>query len=235
MIPKTFHWVWLGEGAIPDRDRAWMQSWRAHHPGWVCIVWAEHPGSVSLDGFETRPLPSLCNQKFYNDIEQWVDGRAVVAARSDIARYEIVAVQGGVYLDTDVECFQPIDDLLAGVRLFVADEWGGAPGNYCFGAMPNHPALHAVLRELPGHINRTGKANAVAVTGPNYFNPQLRKYSSDLVIFHHAFFNPLCADDDPQQVQVWPAVSRANHHFDGKWYDRTKRTPAAEFLRTEAK
>src|SRR4028118_181905 len=110
MIPRQFHWVWVGPARLPAKDEAWMQSWRTRHPGWQCIIWAEHPENVSLEGFETRSLPPLANQRFYDGIEQWVTGRAVLASRSDIVRYEVIARSGGIYLDTDVECFGNINE-----------------------------------------------------------------------------------------------------------------------------
>lgn len=234
MIPKQFHWVWIGPDPLPDRDREWMQSWRDRHLHWQCLIWAEHPERVEIDGFEIRPLPPLINSRAYRDIEKWVTGKAVLAARSDIARYEIIAREGGVYLDTDVECFQPIDDLMEGVKLFVADEWGPSMGNYMFGAERNHPALWTVVRELIPHLNsQKEQLNVLAATGPEYFNSRLRQSASDLVIFPHMLFNPLCAYDDPNRVQVWPDCSYANHRYDAKWYDRAKNEPPLEF-RTHA-
>jgi mannosyltransferase OCH1-like enzyme len=190
---------------------------------------AEHPENIHLDGFEVKPLPPLVNRKFYDGIEQWVTGRATLAARSDVVRYELVARYGGVYLDTDVECFQNIDEVLRDVRLFVADEWGPSVGNYLFGATANHPALWTAVRELGPHLSGHKTAlNAVQATGPAYLNSRLRQYR-DLVIFPHMLFNPLCAYDDPEQVTHWPPCSLANHHYDGKWYYRVKNEPSVEF------
>jgi mannosyltransferase OCH1-like enzyme len=228
MIPQQFHWVWLGPNHISEKDQKWMRSWQEKHPAWSCTIWAEHPENINLEDFEVRPLPPLINQKFYNGIEQWVTGRAATASRSDIVRYEIM-LQGGIYLDTDVECFGNIEHLLQGVTLFVADEWGPCNGNYMFGALPNHPAIYTVVRELGSHLNSLKSAvNAVQATGPAYLNKQLQKYQ-DLVVYPHMLFNPLCAFDSPEQVTKWPEVSLANHHFDGKWYDRTKNEPPLEF------
>ena len=224
-IPLQFHWVWLGSDPLPEKDQAWMRSWRTYHPQWSFNLWAEHPETVAalhLPDFHIRPLPPLVNRRFYDGIEQWVTGKAVLAARSDIVRYEIVAAQGGVYLDTDVECFGEVSQLMENVNLFVADEWGPSVGNYMFGATPNHPALWTVVRELGPHLTSHKEAiNAVVATGPAYLNPRLRQHP-DLVIFPHMLFNPLCAYDDPDQVRNWPACSLANHHYDGKWYTREK-------------
>lgn len=231
-IPRQFHWVWLGKEPLPQKDQAWMLSWRRNHPSWRCIIWAEHPAQVALEGFETRALPPLVNQHLYDGIERWVRGKAVLAARSDIVRYEIVARYGGVYLDTDVECFRNIDELLQDVTLFVSDGWGGGECNYMFGAFANHPALWTTVRDLGPHLSACHhQLNPVQATGPDYLNPKLY-LSQDLVIFPDQLFNPLDARDDPRWVRSWPQCSYGNHHFDGKWLEYTawKNLPPPEFI-----
>lgn len=257
LMPRLFHFVWVGDNPFPIKDAAWLASWLTHHPDWRAVLWAESPGTLGSGlselanarpqtsdfdssgtprgsgippALEVRLLPPLVNQRFFDGIEQWVTGRAVLAARSDIVRMEIVARFGGVYLDTDVECFQSAESVLRGVRLFYSDEWGPSVGNYMFGGVANHPALWTLVRELGPHLtSHTSALNAVEATGPAYLAPRLRAHP-DCVIFPHMLFNPLCAYDDPAQVTQWPPVSLANHHYDGKWYDREKATPPPEFL-----
>lgn len=230
MIPHQFHWVWLGHRTVPEKNQQWMRSWQEKHPAWRCIVWAEHPENIDLEDFEIKPLPPLINQKFYDGIGKWMTGWVADLSRCDIVRYEI-ALRGGVCLDTDVECFGNIETSLCGVSLFVADEWESRCGNYLFGAAPNHPALYTVVRELGTRLGdlKTAVNAAHDATGPTYLNEQLCKHP-DLVIYPHMLFNPLSAFDNPDKVTQWPAVSLANHHFDGKWYDRIKNLPPVEFL-----
>jgi|GEM_PF-1778131 len=236
-IPRIFHWVWVGENPFPEKDMAWLQSWRTHHPGWKFVIWCEHPKRVKVPGFTSLKLPPMVNEQAYRDMAQYVNARAVTVARSDLVRYEVVARYGGIYLDTDVECFAPIDRLLDGVKLFLSNEIGQKSGNYMFGATPNHPALWTILRELPAHLRKIAeqnaqskkKVNTVFVTGPKYLGPQLRKYANDLVIFPDIIFNPLSSHFDYNLVGKWPGASVANHHYDGKWYDRTKKTPPAQW------
>lgn len=232
MIPTIFHWVWIGPDPVPAKDLLWIKGWKDKHPDWECRLWAENPDLVrkhnDLCGLRTFPLPPLINFEVYERIEEWVTGRAILAARSDIIRMELIARHGGVYLDTDVECFKNISPLLEGVDLFISDEWGPSPGNYMFGARPNHPALWTAVRELKGSAEKMAKVNAVFLAGPQYLNPQMRKHD-DCVIFPYPLFNPLCAYDDPGKVTSWPSCAYGNHRYDGKWYDRVKRDPPAEF------
>jgi|GEM_PF-6238093 len=42
--------------------------------------------------------------------------------RCDAARFFILHFEGGVYSDIDLECYQSIDNLISGSRLFLAME-----------------------------------------------------------------------------------------------------------------
>ncbi len=245
MIPQDFHFVWIGDNPLPDNMRAWAKSWKTHNPDWSLNLWIDRATSGPLEPFDNvRQFPALINEALYKKIGHYVGVRPTIAARSDIVRYELIARFGGVYLDTDVECFGPIAELLVGVKLFISDEMGPSPGNYMFGAEPNHPAMWTMVREIEGEcqtyfkekmkpqIEATGgydHVNPVIVTGPHYLNKQLRKHP-DLVTFPSQLFNPLSAWDDYKQVKNWPESAYGNHHFAGTWYDRNKKTPPKDFL-----
>lgn len=190
-----------------------------------------------MQGFESLKLPPLVNEDAYRNMADYVNARAVTVARSDLVRYEVVARYGGVYLDTDVECFAPIDRLLDGVRLFMANEFSNRSGNYMFGATPNHPALWTIVRHLQSHLQKVEaqyseshkKFDAATITGSRYFGSQIRMYPSELVIFPDGIFNPLGRRYNHSQVTQWPGCTVANHHCDGKWYDHVKTTPPDQY------
>lgn len=243
MIPRIFHWVWLGKKPIPDKDKEWMNSWVRHHgENWQFVVHAEYPSAIQLgERFTVRKLPPLISRWAYDNVEKAVHEGAGIAARSDIVRYEVM-LEGGVYLDTDVECFGPIDERLENVSLFVSDQWGpslGSPGNYMFGATPNHPAFYTVVREMDDSVRKPlneGKVgNVLYVTGPNYLNRQLHRYASELVIFPYPLFSPLDYVYEPDSVEVWPEATLGNHRADGKWYDRQKVDAPAKYKRKKRK
>src|SRR5688572_30025403 len=94
-IPRTFHRIWLG-GGMPQQYELYGESWLHWHPQWRMITWTENN------------LPPLQNQRQFDDAGIW-------AQKADIARYEILYRYGGVYIDTDFECLQNIEDLLEGI------------------------------------------------------------------------------------------------------------------------
>lgn len=276
MIPKRFHQIWLGEQRPPAIFYEWAETWRRHNPAWDLILWVENPELIDRDSpWNLSELPPMVNDDLIPLCAKWVGEGPKLACAADIIRYELVMQFGGVYIDLDVEAFKPIDPVLEGVRLFNADEYGPAYGNYCFGATPNHPAMVEVVRGIRSQFtkhdpdrrvpeNRWGRPlpdwrverikhqrvrnwlrrnmlippayrspcpgliSPVLFTGPTYLFETLEGHP-DLVRFPYMLFNPLHAYGDYRQVTSWPAVSIANHHFWGTWYEREKYQPDASF------
>lgn len=244
MIPRTFHQVWVGPAEIPEDLLRWAWSWRYYHPDWDLVLHTDDPDAHQGPWHEVVLITPGVNNHSLKALRElidtgcpWQTNAAYLAALSDVVRMEIIAREGGVYLDLDVECFKPIDELLDGVTLFCADECGPCCGNYLFGARKNHPALWTCVRELQTHLAELAEQKAldglrvspVVATGPYYLNLQLRKHA-DLVLFPWPLFNPLWAWFDPEQVEHWPSVSYSNHRYKGTWYSRNKRVPPVVFV-----
>ena len=68
--------------------------------------------------------------------------------RSDILRLDVLYREGGVYVDTDLECLRSFDDLI-GVEEFVGTCFKpGRVTNTFIASAPGHPLLERALREL---------------------------------------------------------------------------------------
>ena len=108
-IPRIIHQFWEGS-RIPTE---WIEKCKKIHPGWEHIVWnndmirkrfpssENHNGLLHYDGENGR----LCNQDFY-------DKATEKNLLSDIARYEVLMLFGGMHVDADMECFNQVDTLL---------------------------------------------------------------------------------------------------------------------------
>jgi mannosyltransferase OCH1-like enzyme len=90
-IPRVIHQIWVGPKARPTH---WMDGWRL--PGWDYRLWRE-PDLANLH-MVNRPIFEL-----YVKHGCW-------HGASDVARVEILAEQGGVFMDADMECLQPLDE-----------------------------------------------------------------------------------------------------------------------------
>ena len=92
-IPKILHYVWFGNKK-PDYLIKNIESWKKFCPDFEIKEWNENNFDVSGNQFAKEALES----------KKW-------AFVSDYVRLKVVEEYGGVYLDTDVELFAPIDDL----------------------------------------------------------------------------------------------------------------------------
>lgn len=235
MVDRRLHHVWLGPNAIPEKDVAWIKEAQRQvgreSQEWERFLWVNSKTNLHrYADLNARLLPELFAQAVFNDVPNHFKGTTAYVVQSDIVRMEMVLRFGGVYLDTDVELFKPLDGLLQGVELAYANEWGESPGNYCFAASRNHPAMWTCIREIEGHYNQMKQAgrltrDVLGIAGPIYLSRQLLKYQP--VIWPHRVFNPLCYMQNPDEVDRWPECSYGNHRYDGKWYDRVKGKPEA--------
>lgn len=85
-IPKIIHQIWIGPLPPPEKL---MTTWKTMHPDWEYRLW------TSEQGWE--------NQAKIDAMLEW-NGKA------DIMRYEILEKFGGVLVDADSECVQPLDE-----------------------------------------------------------------------------------------------------------------------------
>lgn len=95
MIPKIIHYCWFGHGEKPDLVLECIESWRQNMPDWQFMLWNE-------DNFDVSSVPY---------VREAYEARKF-AFVSDYVRLVALQTVGGIYLDTDVEVFRPLDDLL---------------------------------------------------------------------------------------------------------------------------
>lgn len=96
MIPKTIHYCWFGKGTMPQEALDCIASWHKYMPDWEYKLWNE-------DNFDVNAIPY--------STEAYSAGK--YAFVSDVARLKALNEEGGIYLDTDVMIFKPLDPLLS--------------------------------------------------------------------------------------------------------------------------
>ena len=93
MIPRKIHYIWVGPNPISRAMSRRIDHWRALHPDWEFRLWTE--ADIGRARFVDEAL----------SVGAW-------SRASDYVRMDVLAREGGVYLDTDVDLLRPLDPLL---------------------------------------------------------------------------------------------------------------------------
>lgn len=188
---------------MPDHLKAYGETWERHHPGWEFCLWNEDN------------LPPLQNQQLF-DMAEVIAPNNVGQFRADIARYELLHTRGGVYVDTDMECLQPLDSLIAGVDCFagweLANRW---VNNAVLGSVAGHPFLAALVDGLEANVRRKRGARPNVLSGPGYVTPMYRRFAKQVTVFKQRTFYPYGFADVGTDREKGPFPdSYACHHWE---------------------
>ena len=195
LIPRVFHFIWIGPKDLSEEHQKNIDSWRHHHPDWEVRVW------------RNEDIPRLRNQEQF-------DRALAMAGKADILRAELVHDQGGVYLDIDMECLRPIDELLAGCEGFLTCEHqSGRIGNAVFGAVPGHEFMRHIVEAIPRWFHPQQPHR----TGPTLFTHMGRRYATMRIFEQMIFFPPSTDDQHDSDVRPEFPGSYAVHWYDASW------------------
>ena len=220
MIPLVIHQTWRSR-AVPAPFDRYCESWRRMHPRWeyrfyddeACREFVKACGPGWLDLYDALPRP---------------------VQRSDVFRYLVVHAVGGLYADIDMECFRPVDALLAGrAGVFAVEahltntrqrELGYRRpvqlANCIFAAESGHPLLAAMLervREKTGQPVR-GDSDVEETTGPRLLTRVWESLAPAAERAVHVL--PQIYWLSPREYpNVFPLNVRmyARHHYAGTW------------------
>jgi mannosyltransferase OCH1-like enzyme len=138
MIPKTIHFIWIGPNRLPEE---WVRTWKEKNDKIEIVFWDEK----KIDEF------GLVDRKQYD----FYYSRKIWNGSSDIARVEILERLGGIYMDCDSICLEPIqDEKFMETDFFVCYEHMNHPGRIANGVIAS-VAGHPILKE---YIKRMGEA-----------------------------------------------------------------------------
>ena len=95
MIPKIIHYCWFGGTGMPEKLIKCLDSWKRYLPEYTIMRWDEQSFDVNTNAYTRQ---AYAHKKY--------------AFVSDVARIKALREYGGIYMDTDVEVFQPFDSVL---------------------------------------------------------------------------------------------------------------------------
>lgn len=200
LIPKIIHHVWLGPKPVPDQEQKFIESWEKLHPDYDFIMWNDS----NIDRLE---INDTCRKAMENA------GR-MYACQADIVRYIAINKLGGVYIDTDVECYKNIDNLLTENLTFMAlrPHAGNWVTNAFFASTPNHAILNSVINNITDEKYRVKNPY-----GPVYLTRHLRSY---LNYKEGEIHEVVCEDAKVLHFDFWSVNNKeayCRHYFRASW------------------
>jgi len=215
-IPKTIHQIWLGS-KLPEAFYRFSKTWKKLHPNWNYKLWHDNN------------LPKLINYDLFKSKTNYGE-------RSDILRYEIIYLYGGLYVDIDFQCLKNIEPFFKHTNLIVdqcglnGKKYKFTAGGGIFAAVPKHAFLKQTIKELPRFRHHSSIPKR---TGPYFFNKMFKSYikqypNTSYTILPGKKFYPFDYRADNQRVGVMMTRKRgfdfsechhayAIHHYAGSW------------------
>lgn len=215
MIPRIIH-ILCRDRAAPGSHTAGV---RALHPGWDIML------------YDDEAMQQLV-RKFFNDSSKRYFAFPKEIQRRDIFRMLITAQEGGFYLDTDMHCKKPLDNLLSH-KLVLAEEKTLSPAemqlphhryplriaNYMFGCVPGHPFISAFAAATLNNsrVPVLCENDVLETTGPgmltNFYHEYKHLYEDITLLRNHNLF---CAKRCCRQPSCHFG-SYAAHLHEGSW------------------
>jgi len=231
MIPEIIHQIWSGkDGPLPDLLKEWGQSWIKYHPDWKYELWEND----RINSFIREYFPQYVEiyDQFPYDIQRW-----------DAIRYLILLKNGGMYVDFDYECLEPLGDILRGKECCFsmepethihpeAKETSCNFNNALMACSPNHPFIMEIIKEVFSEKERGYPVNdkfhyVLSTTGPIILMNTYEKYAhkDDIYLIPSELVSPfgvkeirlLASGIKNQYFEEKIKKAKALHYFWGSW------------------
>lgn len=222
-IPKIIHQIWLG-GTPPDQFKEFMATWVEMHAGrdWQYKLWTDD----DLKDLE------LYTQSFFDSAKNF-------GTKADLLRFEILYRYGGVYIDLDFECLQPLDELHYLYDFYTAlqplDSKVVQLGSALIGARPKHPIIRNFLLSMKESWSERG---VLRRTGPVQFSKIFymtagRGGSKDIA-FPASYFYPLgCREYEMNREEWIKCGAYGIHHWASVWLPHWGRRKQFQAIRND--
>jgi mannosyltransferase OCH1-like enzyme len=165
-IPRIIHQIYEDPAGPPPELLQIAETWKEHHPTWEYRFWGKREMEDFLETVCPEFKPYYYSYPF--NVQRW-----------DSIRYLILYHIGGLYVDFDYECLQPLDVLLADSTCCMGMEptvncrvhqKSLIVGNALMAAKPKHPYMAAIIEDMkvnfPVDYKREKAIQVMESTGP---------------------------------------------------------------------
>lgn len=167
VIPRLVHQVFLREGRNSTLSKYTAAIQSCQQPGWNHTMWTDE----TARSFMRIHYPAL--YRHYIGYKQSIQ-------RANIVRYALLDHFGGIYVDLDVTCIKPLDELRATNIPFLTPGAHPAGVNNAFiMSRPGHPFLRKLLHSAPSRDLYWGLpyVENMLSTGCGYFGSMWTAYT----------------------------------------------------------
>ena len=181
-IPKIIHQLWIGSKPAPTK---FMNTWKDKHShlGYEYIFWNE-------EELDKRGMVLTLKDK--------IDSIEEINGKADIIRWEILEKYGGVFVDADSICIEPIDDILMKCKCFAGYEQEkirkGLIATGTMGFPPNHLIVKRCIKWIKeNHVSqKLTNQRAWYNVGPGLLTRIVNDYQmiNEIKVFPSYYFLP---------------------------------------------
>lgn len=163
-IPKKIHQIWIGPRPLPKKYINWMKTWKEINPDWEYFLW------------DDKKIKSL---NFKN--QDLFENSSNVGFKSDIARYEILNIFGGLYVDTDLECIKNIPDYFRSFDYVSCIVFNNTPqiANGVIFAKPNSKLNFNVMKNILTNSNDESDLETLNCSGADLLTREYFKLNEE--------------------------------------------------------
>ena len=190
---------------MPETYAKYIMSWKDKHPNWIVRFWTD-------DDINNN----FINLEYIQKAKKW-------AQKADIIRYEIIYKYGGLYIDTDFECFKNIEELIKNSTFFTCNGDHDCPFKYViansiFGASKKNIISKYLMDNIKNTTINVKPVNEE--TGPFYFgkilNNEFKKLFLEIsprLFFPHTYREY----HDNVDISNYMKEAYAIHHWGNSW------------------
>ena len=128
-IPKIIHQLWIGPHPAPIKL---MNTWKEKHPDFEYILWNESEFVKRGVTFRTAAKMELTE----------------ICGKVDMMRWELLYRYGGVFIDADSICIEPLDDVFMNKSAFATYENENARKDLIANGNMGFPVGHPLCRDI---------------------------------------------------------------------------------------
>lgn len=209
-IPKIIHYCWFGGKKKPADVEYCISTWRKFLPDYEIMEWNENNFPIE------NAIPYV--REAYS-MGKW-------AFVSDYVRLCALETHGGIYLDTDVEVFHSMDDLLD-CQVFMGFESNDYLTTAVIGCRPEMPVIreflnsyrdqHFILPDGTADIETTNVVRLTRIMKTHGLRLNGKKQQvEDVTIYPQWYFSP---NDFVNIFEKYRKRSYTYHHLHASWYE----------------